>query len=311
MVSRRASYFRRTLLAWYRTRGRNLPWRRTRDPYAVLISELMLQQQTVVRVVPVYEAFMQVFPTLEDLAAARRSEVLRVWSAIGLNTQAVRAQLIARTIVASGGVLPRTKEGLLALPGVGPYTAAAVLCFAFGERAAMVDTNIRRVLSRVTRGSDGAMETEETQAVAAALLPRRRADAYDWNQGLMDLGATVCRARAPRCGVCPVERICEANVSGAPANGFIRERREGYRASRQHEGSTRQLRGLVVRLLAAAPEGAALTETEMRRAVTRRPEGEDGVRPDMSEALEALVGAGVVTERRASRRVARYSLGDD
>ena len=151
--------------------------------------------------------------------------------------------------------------------------------------------------------------------VAEGLLPRRRAGAYDWNQGLMDLGATVCRARAPRCEACPVKGICEAKASDSSENGFIRERRQAYRAPSRHEGSVRQLPGLVVRLLAAAPEGAALSAAELRRGVevaTARRAG-DGAHagPNISGALEGLMGAGVITERKAPRRVARYSLGDD
>ncbi|HEU5317240.1 MAG TPA: A/G-specific adenine glycosylase, partial [Chloroflexota bacterium] len=213
MAAREAA-IRRAVLRWYRAFGRDLPWRKTRDPYAVLVSEMMLQQQTVVRVVPVYEALLERFPTIDALAGASRAEVVRVWSAIGLNRQAVRLHELARTVVSGGGGLPREAGGLTAFPGIGRYTAAAVLCFAHGERRAMVDTNIRRVLGRVLRGSEDALAGEAAWEDATAMLPRHGSDVYDWNQGLMDLGATVCRARSPKCGACPVARWCAARSGG-------------------------------------------------------------------------------------------------
>ena len=303
-----ARRLRGALLRWYRARGRDLPWRKTRDPYAVLISELMLQQQTVVRVVPVYEAFLRAFPDVAALAAARRSEVLRIWSASGMNRQAIRAQEIARELVGRGGVLPPGDAELMRLPGVGRYTAAAVRCFAFGERVAMVETNIRRVLSRVVHGSDDALDVTTAWELAERLLPRRATDVYDWNQALMDLGATVCRAAAPRCGECPVSRVCSRATRSEDT--VVRETRATYgvRPPRRHAGSTRQLRGSVVRYLARQPDGAALTAGELVRRVAR--EHAPPSNALMGETLGALVSAGVLSERKRPRRVARYALAD-
>ena len=303
-----ASRFRAALLRWYRVHGRDLPWRKTRDPYAVLISELMLQQQTVVRVVPVYEAFLRTFPDVRALAAARRSDVVRLWSTIGLNRQAVRAHELARRLVADGGNVPRGESALVGLPGVGRYTAAAVRCFAFGERVAMVDTNIRRVLSRVMGGDDEALDLTEAWQAAERMLPRRATDAYDWNQGLMDLGATVCRARAPRCDECPIRAVCSA--AARPRAQEIREARASYGGgvTRRYEGSTRQLRGRLVRHFAALPDGASLTAAALARAVGVGPPTSDNVQ--LTGALTALVDAGVLSQRRTARRTARYTLAE-
>ncbi|MGH2450095.1 MAG: A/G-specific adenine glycosylase, partial [Candidatus Limnocylindria bacterium] len=188
---------RPALLRWYGRRGRDLPWRRTRDPYAVLVSEVMLQQTQATRVVPAYERFLRRFPTLRALAAAPLGDVLRVWSGLGYNRRARDLHRIAR---AAPDGLPADVEGLDALPGVGPYTAGAVACFAHGVPAAFADTNIRRVLGRVFLGRTAT--GREAVALDRSLLPPGAADR--WHHALMDLGATVCAARAPRCGDCPL-----------------------------------------------------------------------------------------------------------
>ena len=202
---------RRALLDWYRRGHRALPWRRTRDPYAVLVSEVMLQQTQVDRVLPKYLTWLERYPTLSALAAAPRAEVIRSWAPLGYNLRAVRLHEIARQAVEQhGGRLPETMEGLLALKGIGRYTAAAVACFAFGAAEPVMDTNVRRVLGRIFAG-EAAEALEDDRAgwsVAEQALPGD--DAYDWNQALMDLGATVCVARNPRCRVCPVHEWCSA-----------------------------------------------------------------------------------------------------
>jgi A/G-specific adenine glycosylase len=202
------------LIAWYRAHGRDLPWRHTRDPYAILVAEIMLQQTQVDRVAPKYRAFLERFPTLGDLAAASVADAITAWAGLGYNQRAVRLHQIARIAVARhGGKLPDTLEELLRLPGIGRYTAGAIACFALGQAVATVDTNIRRVLVRVFAGalSEDAARFErpaEALALAEAALPDDAEQAYDWNQALMDLGATICGARAPLCERCPLSALC-------------------------------------------------------------------------------------------------------
>jgi A/G-specific adenine glycosylase len=200
---------RDALLDWYRKHGRNLPWRHTRDPYAVLVSEVMLQQTQVERVLPKWHAWLGQFPTLEALAAASRADVIRAWSGLGYNLRAVRLHEIAKQALERfGGALPGTLPELLALKGIGRYTAGAVLCFAFEQPVAMVDTNVRRVLGRVFWGQPeaGADQARAIQRLADEVLSRD--EPFAWNQALMDLGARYCTARRPRCHECPVCASC-------------------------------------------------------------------------------------------------------
>lgn len=213
--------FRRRLLAWYAAHGRDLPWRRTRDPYRVLVSEIMLQQTQVERVIPKYRQFLRSYPTIEALAGARVGEVRRLWYPLGYNVRPVRLHRIAREAVARyGGRLPESADGLLALPGVGRYTAGAVLSFAYGRDAPVLDTNVRRVLSRVFVGGRRRPRVRGDRPfwdLAARLVPPGRG--YDFNQALMDFGATWCTARQPRCGPCPLRRLCASFPFAAPADG--------------------------------------------------------------------------------------------
>lgn len=204
--------FRRRLLRWYRQNGRALPWRTTRDPYHILVSEIMLQQTQVDRVVPKYEEWLARFPTLEALAAAPEEEVRRAWVPLGYNIRPLRLQAIAREAVARyGGTLPADEATLRSFKGIGPYTAGAVLSFAFGRRAPIVDTNVARLLLRVFvgRGHPRAPRVQRyLWALSEALLPRR--GVFDFNQALMDFGAVVCVARKPRCLLCPMREFCRA-----------------------------------------------------------------------------------------------------
>jgi len=204
---RRAAFIRR-LLAWYAHNRRLLPWRRTRDPYRVLVSEVMLQQTQVSRVVPKYREFLRAYPSLDALARASTREVRDLWYPLGYNIRPRRLRDIARTAVRRyGGRLPSTRQELLALKGIGPYTAGAVLTFAFGKPTPLVDTNVRRVLRRVFFGGDRAPDADLWR-LSAALLPER--EGYDFNQALMELGATVCTARNPACPSCPMRTLCRA-----------------------------------------------------------------------------------------------------
>ncbi len=202
--------FRQALLRWYPRHRRDLPWRRTRDPYHVLVSEIMLQQTQVERVVPKYGEFLTRYPTLEALAAADPAEVRRTWYPLGYNIRPVHLHAIAREAVARyGGRLPDDDKALRTLKGIGRYTAGAVLSFAYGRRAPILDTNVRRVLGRVFYGKDGRrVPNAALWRLAELLLPRRRM--YDFNQALMDFGAVWCTARKPLCLPCPMRRVCRA-----------------------------------------------------------------------------------------------------
>ncbi len=203
-------WFQRRLLAWYGRHGRDLPWRRTADPYRVLVSEIMLQQTQVDRVIPKYHEFLGRYPTLEDLAQAPVEEVRRVWYPLGYNVRPVNLVGIAReTLARYEGRLPDDAAALRSMRGIGRYTAGAILSFAYQQPAAIVDTNVRRVLGRVFLGPRRLARLRGQAAMwglAEALVPRRRA--YDYNQALMDFGATWCTARAPRCSECALKRRC-------------------------------------------------------------------------------------------------------
>src|SRR5438552_10313797 len=206
----RGRAFRRRLLAWYARHARRLPWRGVGDPYAVLVSEMMLQQTQVARVVDFYPRFLARYPTLEDLAAAPADAVREAWDGLGYYARARNLHAAARHVVHDlGGRLPDTRDELRRLPGIGRYTAGAVASLAFGADVPAVDTNAARVLGRVfgVRGRrKSARRERRVWALAAALVPRGRA--AGWNQALMDLGATYCVARRPRWGVCPGRACC-------------------------------------------------------------------------------------------------------
>ena len=209
VADRRRRAFRRRLLAWYRHAGRDLPWRRTRNPYHVLVSEIMLQQTQVARVIPKYREWLARYPSLRALAGASPAEVRETWRPLGYNARPGRLQEIARQALRKhGGRIPESREDLLALKGIGPYTAGAVLSFAFERNAAILDTNVRRVLRRVFLGDAVHPPERVLWDLAATLLPER--GAYDFNQAMMDMGATVCTARRPRCPACPLRRVCRS-----------------------------------------------------------------------------------------------------
>jgi A/G-specific adenine glycosylase len=202
--------FRRALLAWYGVHGRDLPWRRTSNPYHILVSEIMLQQTQVDRVLPKYHEWLDKYPSLDALASAPEQEVAHTWRPLGYNIRPRRLHAIAREAVAHyGGELPSDADTLLSFKGIGAYTAGAIRSFAFGQRAAILDTNVARVLYRVFVGRGDARAhamRRHLWAVSEALVPRKRV--FDFNQALMDLGALVCVARNPRCLICPMKKLC-------------------------------------------------------------------------------------------------------
>jgi A/G-specific adenine glycosylase len=211
--------FRARLLAWYRRHGRDLPWRKTDDPYHILVSEIMLQQTQVDRVLPKYIEWLDKYPSLEALAAAPERDVKATWYPLGYNIRPKRLQTIARESVARyGGRLPADEATLLSFEGIGAYTAGAIRCFAFRERAAILDTNVARVLFRVFVGCGDAKThamKRHLWRLSATLVPVRHV--FDFNQALMDLGAMVCVARNPRCLICPMRKSCRAATTESSA----------------------------------------------------------------------------------------------
>jgi A/G-specific adenine glycosylase len=264
------SGLQQAVLAWYRQDHRQLPWRHTHDPYAILVAEVMLQQTQVDRVIPKYRAFLARYPSLADLAAASRAEVITAWSGLGYNLRAVRLHEIAKQVVERwGGRLPRTLAELRSLKGIGRYTAGAIACFAYGEATPAMDTNVRRVLTRIFAAEAPAASQDDKQAweLAEAVLPVD--DAYDWNQALMDLGAVICLSRGPRCLLCPAQDLCSARREWTAASGeerLVAEGRATYAAGatgrrataplqprtkgeERFEGSRRWYRGRIVEAL--------------------------------------------------------------
>ncbi|HOS43923.1 MAG TPA: A/G-specific adenine glycosylase [Armatimonadota bacterium] len=218
--------FQRALLAWFAAHGRDLPWRHTNDPYHILVSEMMLQQTQVERVTPKYAEWLEKYPTLEELAATDVEEVKATWKGLGYNIRPVRLHSIARETVASyGGQLPASAETLRQFKGIGRYTAGAIASFAFRHDEPVLDTNVRRVLYRVFLAKRSATQPprshdRELWEIAEKVLPKGQA--WEFNSALMDFGATVCTARAPRCDACPMAGFCadhrrRKRLPGGPA----------------------------------------------------------------------------------------------
>jgi A/G-specific adenine glycosylase len=266
MASRLDDERNAALLSWYAANRRDLPWRGIDDPYRILVSEVMLQQTQAARVVGHYQRFVERFPTVEALAAASLADVLDSWSGLGYNARARRLREAARIVAAEGW--PTTTAGLEALPGVGRYTAAAVAAFAFGEHVVAIDTNVRRVVSRWNG------EPLEGEALIAATQAALGSPAVDWTQAVMDLGASICLVRGARCDHCPVSDWCAGPQSYIPPLPQAR-----------FEGSTRQLRGAVVR--------AVLTGLQTPEALAER----SGFPVEAVElALDDLVEEGMLIE---------------
>ncbi len=246
------------LVAWYRDNARDLPWRRPGfSAWGTLVSEFMLQQTPVSRVIPHLEAWLERWPTPTALAAAPAAEAVRQWANLGYPRRALwlhRAAVEIRD--RHDGVVPRDVDDLLALTGIGDYTARAVAVFAYGERHPVVDTNTRRVIARAVAGrSQPAAAARRDLADMAALLPDDTAEAVVFDAAAMELGATVCTARAPRCDACPIAHRCAWRAAGYPDTGDTRRRQARY------EGSDRQARGAVLRQLRDAAEHAIPAET--------------------------------------------------
>jgi A/G-specific adenine glycosylase len=252
LLNAKRDAIRAKLLAWFEANRRELPWRTTRDPYRILVSEVMLQQTQVDRVIPYYHAFLERFPTVQALAEAPTADVITAWAGLGYNRRAVNLQRTARSVVSErNGEFPRTMPELMALPGIGPYTAGAIACFAFEQEVAFLDTNMRRVLHRLFVGVDVpklAAKESELLELAAELVPP--GDGWRWNQALIEFGALQCTARRPACVICPLQADCNAFPAIQSALATLpagtRLKKEG-----PFSGSNRFYRGRVVDALRA------------------------------------------------------------
>jgi A/G-specific adenine glycosylase len=237
------------VLDWYAASARDLPWRRPgTSPWAVLVSEIMLQQTPVARVLPAYHAWLTRWPTPAALAADTPAEAVRQWDRLGYPRRAVRLHAIAAKLVSEhGGQVPPAAEVLVTLPGIGPYTAAAVASFAFGQRHAVLDTNVRRVLARLVTGAalPPAATSAAERRLAESLLPADEATAARWSVAVMELGALVCTAARPGCASCPVADRCAWRQAGRPAAA-------PRRTQPAYEGSDRECRGRLMAMLRAA-----------------------------------------------------------
>jgi A/G-specific adenine glycosylase len=245
---------RAAILEWYSTDGRSLPFRATRDPYAILVSEAMAQQTQAARAGEAWTRFIARFPTVESLATARPADVLRAWQGLGYNRRALALRRAAQAIVAEhGGVVPSDVTALEALPGVGPYTARAVAAIAFGVPVGAVDTNARRVLGRIVLGDAGAVSRPDLQRLADSAVPRDRA--ADWTHAVMDVGALVCRPARPDCGACPARPWCRYAAAASEPAVRSRPSRDPSRDAPAFPATSRWLRGRIIDRLRAAPDG--------------------------------------------------------
>jgi A/G-specific adenine glycosylase len=244
------TWLQQQLLAWFRVNRRDLPWRETRDPYRILVSEVMLQQTQVDRVIPYYQAFLERFPSVAALAAAPTAEVIRVWAGLGYNRRAVNLQRTAQYVATElDGQFPSTVDELRKLPGIGPYTAGAIACFAFEKDVAFLDTNMRRVLHRFWFGVDvpAPHATDRmVTSIAGAAIPQD--NGWEWNQALIEFGALQCTARKPACVICPLQSHCAAFPEIQSALATLPK---GVRLKREapFSGSNRFYRGRVIAAL--------------------------------------------------------------
>ncbi|PWG63046.1 adenine glycosylase [Bifidobacterium callitrichidarum] len=249
------------LAAWWESNARDLPWRFGRTtPWGVLVSEVMSQQTQMSRVVPYWTDWMARWPDARALADAPKADVITAWGRLGYPRRALRLQECAQVVARDyADELPRTYDQLTGLPGIGDYTASAVMSFAFGERIAVIDTNIRRVLSRVFLGAEslGGAASPAERALAAHVLPEAVRDSVTWNQSVMELGAVMCTAKSPMCEVCPIAHDCRFLKLGRPGLG---ERRT--RPRQRFQGTDRQVRGLVLAALRGLPAGATLARSD-------------------------------------------------
>ena len=243
-----SAHLHEAIIDWFDSEARDLPWRRAAPPWSVMVSEFMLQQTPVSRVLPVFEAWMERWPTPADLANASTGDAVRAWGRLGYPRRALRLHAAATAIVAAhGGRVPDSHDQLLALPGIGEYTAAAIASFAFHQRHSVLDTNVRRVFARIISGAQfpAPSLTASERELADSLLPER--DAHRWAAATMELGALICTARTPRCNACPVADKCRWREAGYPAYDGPPRRGQAW------TGTDRQCRGRLMAVLRDSP----------------------------------------------------------
>jgi A/G-specific adenine glycosylase len=268
-----------SLFSWYEQHGRHsLPWRKTRDPYKVLVSELMLQQTQVPRVVPKYEAFIEHFPTIEKLAAAERAQVLQLWQGLGYNSRAIRLHELAK----ANKRLPESRDDLLKLPGIGPYTAGAVMIFAHDKPSLSVDVNVERVLKRVFWSRQQLPEKQEVNDLSLQLITQS-GKPHHWHCALMDLGSAICTARNPRCNQCPLFSSCKTR--GMRPEELARKAKQS-----RFVGSNRWWRGQILKLLLAGP----VKKAHLLHKIKERPDAGD--EDACAAALASMVKEGIAED---------------
>jgi A/G-specific adenine glycosylase len=283
---------RKSLLRWYAEHKRDLVWRSTTDAYKILVSEIMLQQTQVKRVAQKYPLFLKQFPTLRSIADASRADVIRAWQGMGYNNRAVRLQDLAKTLVENNhGRIPDDIKSLQHLPGIGHYTANAVACFSFKRRVAVVDVNVRRVLSRLFRKmkhADSFLEERSILEIAQKILPR---DASTWNQALMDLGSTICVARTPGCDRCPVSKFCLSSHLGRLKT---RPYQQGAKREPSHSGIPNRLwRGKIVESLRSLDDHATITIAKLGKSIKQNFRREEV--PWLMNLVHSLSEDGILT----------------
>lgn len=287
----------RLLLDWFELHGRkNLPWRIEPSPYRVVVSEFMLQQTQVDRVLPLFAAFLARYPSFAALAEATKADVLRMWRGLGYNSRAIRLLALAQRVAGEhGGRLPSEPAALAALPGIGPYTLAAIRAFAFDLPAVALDTNLRRVLHRLFFGLEYPRLAGEAEIERAAFVMLVEERSGAWNSAMMDLGAAICTARAPKCLICPLREPCAAAPVDARAlaeRARLHAPRRGAQASLRFEHTTRFLRGRVIDRLRELEGGERISlldlEAGLATAMERREAGE------LTEVVAALEREGLV-----------------
>ncbi|MBI1803293.1 MAG: A/G-specific adenine glycosylase [Ignavibacteriae bacterium] len=297
----RVNALQKNILRWYGKNSRQLPWRKTNDPYRVLVSEIMLQQTQVSRVEQKFHHFIKQYPTLRALARTSRADVVRAWQGMGYNNRAIRLRDAARIVMEErDGRLPSDTAQLEKLPGIGRYTAHAIACFAYGQKVPVVDVNIRRVLSRIFRKMNNVFDlkpADEIWELAARILPE---NVYMWNQALMDLGAAICTAQKPLCESCPASNLCSSRTlykNRAPGNARIRRSKK---SEPMYAGIPQRFwRGRIVEALRKVNGEDSISLTKVGRTI--KPDFAAHELPWLKRLAQSLIRDGVVERVKASR----------